>query len=78
MTDWIQELNTPGREFSAMPFWFLNADLDHTEIRRQLNDFASHGIYGVVLHPRIGMRDDLVYLSEAFFSYIRTAVEEAH
>ena len=77
MTDWIQELNTPGREFSAMPFWFLNADLDHTEIRRQLNDFASHGIYGVVLHPRIGMRDDLVYLSEAFFSYIRTAVEEA-
>jgi hypothetical protein len=70
-------LNNPDREFSMIPFWFLNGDLDDDEIKRQLNDFCKHGVYGVVLHPRIGLPDRIGYLSETFFHYIRTAVEEA-
>ena len=48
-------LNDPGREYSPIPFWFLNGDLAHEEIRAQLTDFHAHGVYGVVLHPRMGL-----------------------
>lgn len=75
--DIIEKLKQPSREYTPMPFWFLNGDLRHEEIRRQLRDFREHGIYGVVLHPRIGLPRRIPYLSKAFFSYIRTAIETA-
>lgn len=70
-------LNDPGREYSPIPFWFLNGNLTHGEIRAQLADFHAHGVYGVVLHPRMGLSPKIKYLSPRFFSYIRTAVETA-
>ena len=70
-------LSVPDREFTPVPFWFLNGDLDHEEIRRQMNDFHDHGVYGVVLHPRIGLPDWISYLSPEFFACIRTAVQLA-
>lgn len=70
-------LSRPSREFTPIPFWFLNGNLSHAEIRRQLNDFNTHGVSGVVLHPRIGLAKRIKYLSEEYFSYIRTAVKEA-
>ncbi|MDO5399486.1 MAG: hypothetical protein Q4F17_00710 [Eubacteriales bacterium] len=73
----LELLRQPDREFSPVPFWFLNGDLTDGELRRQLEDFAAHGVYGVVLHPRIGLPDRIAYLGETFFHYIRTAVETA-
>ena len=73
----LQILHNPGREYTPIPFWFLNGDLTHEEIRAQLRDFCDHGVYGVVLHPRMGLSDDIRYLSPRFFSYIRTALETA-
>lgn len=70
-------LHHPPREYTPIPFWFLNGDLKHREIRRQLRDFRDHGVYGVVLHPRIGLSRRIGYLSPLFFRYLRTAVEEA-
>lgn len=70
-------LSKPSREFTPIPFWFLNGNLIHDEIRRQLNDFNAHGVSGVVLHPRIGLAKRIKYLSKEYFSYIRTAVKEA-
>ena len=70
-------LSKPSREFTPIPFWFLNGNLTHDEIRRQLNDFNAHGVSGVVLHPRIGLAKRIRYLSKEYFSYIRTAVKEA-
>lgn len=70
-------LSKPSREFTPIPFWFLNGNLTHDEIRRQLNDFNAHGVSGVVLHPRIGLAKRIKYLSKEYFSYIRTAVKEA-
>lgn len=69
-------LNNPPRTFSPIPFWFLNGDLTDGEIRRQLRDFDAHGVHGAVLHPRIGLRRDIAYLSDEFFRYISVAVEE--
>lgn len=73
----LQLLSQPPREFSPIPFWFLNGDLTHAELRRQLRDFCEHGVYGVVLHPRIGLPKRIGYLSKEYFSYIRTAVQTA-
>ena len=70
-------LSAPDREFTPTPFWFLNGDLDHEEIRRQMKDFYDHGVYGVVLHPRMGLPERIGYLSSEFFDYIRTAVQLA-
>ena len=73
----LQDLANPPREFTPVPFWFLNDDLSHAEIRRQLRAFRDHGVYGVVPHPRMGLSDRIAYLSPTFFSYIRTVVETA-
>ena len=75
--DLIKWLENPGREYTPVPFWFLNGELRNSEIRRQLQDFHNHGVYGVVLPPRIGLPRRIGYLSPRFFSYIRTAVETA-
>lgn len=72
-----ERLFHPAREFTPIPFWFLNGDLTEKEIRRQLADFAAHGVYGVVLHPRMGLAKRIEYLSESYFHYIRIAVETA-
>ena len=42
-------LSKPSREFTPIPFWFLNGNLTHDEIRRQLNDFNAHGVSGLSL-----------------------------
>ena len=68
----------PNREYSPLPFWFLNDELDEEEIRRQIGDFQDHGVEGFVLHPRIGLPERIGYLSDSYMSYIRCAVEEAH
>ena len=73
----LDQLSHPAKEFTPIPFWFLNGDLTDEEIRRQLADFAAHGVYGVVLHPRMGLAKQIEYLGETFFHYIRTAVETA-
>lgn len=73
----LQELARPAREFTPIPFWFLNGDLTDAELRGQLKDFAAHGVYGVVLHPRMGLAERIGYLGKAYFHYIRTAVAAA-
>lgn len=73
----LDQLSHPSQEFTPIPFWFLNGDLTDEEIRRQLADFAAHGVYGVVLHPRMGLAKRIEYLSETYFHYIHTAVETA-
>ena len=73
----LKRLERPEREYTPIPFWFLNGELRHGEIRRQLRDFRDHGVYGVVLHPRIGIPRRIEYLSPLFFRYMRTAVETA-
>ena len=32
----LDQLQNPPREFTAIPFWFLNGDLTAEELRRQL------------------------------------------
>ncbi len=67
----------PPREFSVMPFWFWNDALNEDEIVRQIADFEAHGVYGFIVHPRVGLPRDIVWMSDRMLHFVRVAVEEA-
>ena len=67
----------PPAEFSVMPFWFWNDTLRDDEIVRQIADFESHGVYGFVIHPRIGLPEDIKWLDDRMIHAMKTAIEEA-
>jgi hypothetical protein len=68
---------TAPREFSLMPFWFWNDRLDQAELLRQIADFEAHGVYGFVIHPRVGLPRDIGWMSEALLGFMEFAIEEA-
>lgn len=67
----------PPREFSVMPFWFWNDTLKADEILRQINDFDEHGVYGFVIHPRMGLPIGMDFLSEEMLKLMNVAIQEA-
>lgn len=73
----IENLQNPSEEFSPIPFWFLNDKLEKSELKRQMIEFCSKGVNGVVLHPRIGLPKDFEYLSDEYFEIIKFIVDTA-
>ncbi len=65
------------REFSVMPFWFWNDALDEGEIVRQIADFEAHGVYGFIIHPRVGLPRELGWMSDRLLGFYRVAIDEA-
>lgn len=72
-----REMMEPPEEFTPVPFWFFNDKPDETKIRFQLEDFAKKGVHAFVLHPRIGIPEDIPYLSPEYFDAIRFIVKTA-
>lgn len=73
----LAEFRDPPREFSVMPFWFWNDRLTDEELVRQIADFEAHGVYGFLIHPRIGLPADTGWLSPRMIHCMRVAIEEA-
>lgn len=73
----IRELLQPGEEYTPIPFWFFNDTFDQERIMAQLKDYVEKGVNGFVLHPRIGIPQEMPYLSEEFFRAVRFIVETA-
>ncbi len=71
------DLIDPPREFSVMPFWFWNDTLRDDEIIRQIADFEDHGVYGFVIHPRIGLPHNITWLSDEMIRLMGVAISEA-
>jgi len=67
----------PPHEFSIMPFWFWNDTLRDEEIVRQIADFEVHGVYGFVIHPRIGLPENVKWLSTELIHAMNVAISEA-
>jgi hypothetical protein len=72
-----KEFIDPPREFSVMPFWFWNDTLKEQEIVRQIADFEAHGVYGFVIHPRIGLPAEMKWLSPEMIHAMDVAISEA-
>ncbi len=75
VTGLIEKIKNPDREYGPVPFWFLNDAFSDDEIIRQLEDFNKKGVYGVVLHPRIGVPKSLEYLSDEYMHFMEVAVK---
>src|SRR5665811_1676657 len=71
------EFIDPPHEFSVMPFWFWNDTLKDEEIIRQITDFEAHGVYGFVIHPRIGLPENIKWLSPEMLHSMNIAIREA-
>lgn len=68
---------SPEQEFTPYPFWFWNDELDEKEIGRQMREFQSKGVEGVIIHPRLGLSEKIGYLTEKWFYFVRYAAELA-
>ncbi len=72
-----KEFANPSDEFTPIPFWFWNDNLEEQEIIRQINNFKQKGIMGFFIHPRIGIPEHIEYLSDEFMELVKCAVQEA-
>lgn len=71
-----QFLDAP-HEYTVVPFWFLNDDLDETELKRQIDDFHDHGVYGFIPHARLGLAERIGFMSDAWLHYTKVCVDHA-
>lgn len=77
VTKLLEQIINPSSEYTPVPFWFFNDRPDREKIKKQLEDFVSKGVNGIVIHPRIGMPKDIPYLSETYFNEIIYIVQTA-
>jgi len=70
-----QQFHQPPTDYSLVPFWFWNGDLDEAELVRQLDLMIEQGVTQVILHARQGL--EVPYLSEAWMQRVRRTVEAA-
>ena len=73
----LQAIENPPEEFTPVPFWFFNDRPEEGKILRELKDYKEKGVDAIVLHPRIGIPEDIPYLSEAYFQAVRFIVKSA-
>ena len=78
LTDSLKEqFINPADEFTPIPFWFWNEELEEEELKRQLIDFKSKGVNGFVIHPRIGIPECIEYMSPRFLDLVEFVTKEA-
>ncbi len=70
-----ENFQQPPRDYGILPFWFLNGELDPTEMLYQLREFRDKGMPGIILHGRYGLETS--YIGETYLDRIHFAVEEA-
>lgn len=73
----LQNFISPPAEFSPIPFWFWNDELNEKKLGEQILSMKAHKIDAFVIHPRIGLPDSLGYLSDEFMHYVSFAVKTA-
>lgn len=73
----LDSMKTPPKEFTPVPFWFFNDEADEEKIEKQLADYVEKGVYGIIIHPRIGIPEKIQYLSESYFNVVKFVVRTA-
>jgi hypothetical protein len=71
------EFRDPPREHSQYPFWFWNGELTEEGILRQIDWMEEKGIYGFIIHARMGLSREVGYMTDRWLELVKTAVEEA-
>jgi len=77
LEQFLDNIKNPLREFTPIPFWFLNDEPSEEKIGQQLADYVEKGVEGIVIHPRIGLPKGIPYLSDQYFKTVRYVVQTA-
>ncbi|HPP74887.1 MAG TPA: hypothetical protein PLU88_07170, partial [Armatimonadota bacterium] len=70
-----KEFSNPASTYRLAPFWFLNHELEDSELTWQINEMNRKGVGGFILHPRHGLITP--YLSEEWMNRMDTCIKEA-
>jgi hypothetical protein len=65
----------PPHDFSPMPFWFWNGNMQGPIIQQEIRDMVDQHVYGAFLHARDGL--ETPYLSEEWWSAIGAGLEQS-
>jgi hypothetical protein len=65
----------PPREYSTMPFWFWNGQMEGPKIQEEIRQMVEQHVYGAFLHARDGLLTP--YHSEEWWQAIGTGLEQA-
>ncbi|MEM1582925.1 MAG: glycosyl hydrolase [Candidatus Bathyarchaeia archaeon] len=66
---------SPPVNFSPIPFWFWNDEMDEEKISWEIKEFKDKGINSFCIHGRYGLK--VPYLSDEWFRKVKFALEEA-
>ena len=67
--------SNPPRQFSPVPFWSWNGTLEPDELRRQIDEMVAKGVYGALMHARVGLEGgETPYFSEGWWRAVETCV----
>lgn len=76
MSEFLQKLRHADlSDYTSLPFWSWNNDLDPEELVRQIRAMYDNGIHGFIMHARTGLKVE--YLSERWFQCIEACLDEA-
>lgn len=70
-----REFIDPPRDFSPMPFWFWNGDMEGPVIQQEIRDMTAQHVFGAFLHGRDGLKTP--YLSDQWFDAIGAGLQQA-
>ncbi len=65
----------PPAEYTPIPFWFWNGDMDDKEIVFELEQMKQQGVFEAIIHARKGLA--FGYLSSTWFAKVGLALETA-
>jgi hypothetical protein len=72
-----KEFLHPSRQFTQTPFWFWNGDMNESELLRQIEAMEEKGVYGFVIHARMGLSEEIGYMTDRWLQLVKFTVEEA-
>lgn len=71
----MEEIRMNQRDYRPLSFWSWNGEMESSEVREQIRQFAAQGYGGFFIHARAGLMID--YMQEEWFEACRVAIEEA-
>jgi hypothetical protein len=72
----FEHFKNPPKEYSIIPLWSWNSNLEPNELKRQIDLMMEKGIYGAFMHARVGIdKGRTPYFSQGWWKAVEAAVE---
>ncbi len=75
-TRFLEDFLEPKKEYTQIPFWFLNDKVDGDEYARQVEEMSKKGVWQTMPHPRFGM-DRQEYFTQKYWEAFDKLVEKS-